>query len=144
LARALGRTAIEKDAIKEALFDSLGASGDDWSRRLSDAAFEVMFGLARTPDKVILEGNFRRDHGDRLLSIDPSPIEIFCRCPDDELLRRNRSRGQRHRAHPAISDADLVEMARCGPLALGGRLLEVDTSERGYAARALEWACDCL
>ena len=144
LAKSLDASLIEKDTIKEALYDSLGASGDDWSRRLSDAAFDVMFGLGRNPDKLILEGNFRREHGDRLRNIDPNPIEIFCRCPDEELLRRNNSRGQRHPAHPTISDEELLEMGRHGPLALGGRLLEIDTSERGYAARVLEWACDCL
>jgi hypothetical protein len=68
---------LAKDTIKECLFDSLGVGDRTWSRRLSDASFELMFRLAAaalgvTP-VLMIEGNFRPEHGPRIdgLAIDP-------------------------------------------------------------------------
>ena len=67
LARRLSRhfsvPLIYKDAIKEPLFDVLGAPNREGPRQLSNASFAVMFSILRdcltAGTDVILEGNFR-------------------------------------------------------------------------------------
>jgi predicted kinase len=131
---------IQKDAIKETLFDALGTGDVDWSRRLSEASFEMMFTLARGPGSKILEGNFRPDQKDRLLDLGASPIEIFCHCSPEELVRRFEGRAQeRHPGHHPLTREELVERAQYGPLDLGGPMLRVDTENPNAHDLAARW-----
>lgn len=144
LARALGHdlglNVVDKDTIKEALFDVLGTGDREWSRTLSRASFRVMTALATGMDAAILVGNFSMEAAPELADLDPPPIEIFCRCPNDELARRIKSR-RRHAGH--LDDATATEVARgvpsAHPLDLGGPLLEVDTSWEVSVAPIVEW-----
>ena len=73
LARALAETfgypLLSKDAIKESLFETLGAhltrdlDAPELSRLLSRAAMEVLWSLAPGCTQVILEANFRPRSG---------------------------------------------------------------------------------
>lgn len=129
LARHLGFALITKDAIKEALFDTLGAGDAAWSARLSDAAYEAMFALAPSLPQAVLEANFRPEHRSRLLALagDATLLEIHCLCPPEERRRRWNAR----RRHPGHLDADQPTPpppAASGPLGLGHDVLEVDTA----------------
>ena len=129
LAAELGLPLIEKDVIKEALFEVLGTGDRDWSRTLSTASFEVMLSLAGDLDAAVLVGNFSLETAPGLTKLSPPPIEIFCRCPTDELVRRIKKR-KRHPGH--LDDTTAREVSRgvpsAEPLNLGGPYLEVDTS----------------
>ncbi len=63
LATRRGACLCSKDEIKELLFDALGTGGADYSRRLSDASFALLFALLprllRPGRLLLLEGNFR-------------------------------------------------------------------------------------
>jgi predicted kinase len=63
LASRLRVPLLAKDAIKEPLLSTLGASDRAQSRRLSDASFAVLFTmaheLAAAGIDAIIEGNFR-------------------------------------------------------------------------------------
>jgi AAA domain len=65
LARQLRLPLIAKDAIKESLYDSLGADDEASSGRLGTAAFALLFALARVTlasgASLIVEGNFFTD-----------------------------------------------------------------------------------
>jgi predicted kinase len=136
LAQELGFPLLSKDAIKEALFDSLGHTCHDElasSRQLGAAAMELLWRLAGRCPTVVLEANFRSrspHERERLLELSPTPVEVYCRVPVDIAARRYGERGARGDHHPvhvlrSISPAALTEFQE--PLALGP-VLEVDTT----------------
>lgn len=147
LARALSRRlawpVIEKDAVKEALFDALGGGDRSWSRTLGQASYGVMLRLAAQglADGVscILEGNFDPARWSAPLAslITDSgcrALQVHCSCAPEMLLARVRERAlgaPRHRAH---ADELLLEELReaCDrdsqrPLGLPATLLALDT-----------------
>ena len=140
LAEELGLPVIEKDVIKEALFDVLGTGDREWSLELSRASFEVMTSLATEIEAAVLVGNFSLETAPGLAKLSPAPIEIFCRCPTDELVRRIKER-KRHAGH--LDDATVREVSRgvpsAEPLKLGGPYLEVDTSTGVMIEPIADW-----
>ncbi len=140
LAHELGFPLIDKDVIKEALFEELGTGNRDWSRTLSRASFRIMIELARRLDASILVGNFSAVSAPGVMELSPAPIEIFCRCPTEELVRRIKAR-KRHRGH--LDDVTVREVQRgtpsSQPLGLGGPFLEVDTSRVVEADGVIDW-----
>jgi hypothetical protein len=134
LARALGLPLISKDPITEAIADVLGPSGDlQWSSRLGAAAFEVMWAIARETVDSVLEGNFGPESVEHILTLPARPIEIYCSCRTDDVLRRFRERAPgRHPIHLGLAHHDRLKdrVATVPPSPLNiGPVLEVDTSE---------------
>ena len=140
LAPELGLPLVEKDVIKEALFDTLGTGDRKWSSTLSAATFEVMLAIASGFDAAMLDGNFSREATPRLESLSPPPIEIFCRCPTDELVVRLKAR-KRHAGH--LDETTIREVKRgvpsAEPLNLGGPVLEVDTTTHVELGPIVDW-----
>lgn len=140
LATELGLPLIDKDVIKESLFETLGTGDREWSRTLSRASFQTMVRMARHLDAAVLVGNFSLEMAPGLMELQPAPIEIFCRCPRDELVRRIKER-PRHAGH--LDDATAREVARGvasdEPLKLGGPYLEVDTSTGVVVEPIVNW-----
>jgi hypothetical protein len=141
LARLLDLPLLSKDVIKEALFDGHGDL--DWSRRLGAASFAVMLALLRQVPAAVAEAPFAPAVGAELLAICPRPIEVFCRCPGPEVMRRYLARaGTRHPGHLDHEMAAEIRARlerRPGPLGLGGPLLEVDTSREVDVGAVAEW-----
>ncbi len=106
---------ISKDALKEALHDTLAAelcSGDAesaslaLSRRLSGAAMELLWTVARGCPRVILEANFRPHSAherERIAALPGRKLELYCHCRPKEAMRRFALRAGRHQRHPAHS-----------------------------------------
>jgi len=117
LARALRWPRIEKDLIKESLFDTLGSGDRDRSRELSDASFAVMLRLAQrlVSDglSVVLEGNFRAMHCPPLRALHEQRhaalLQIVCGASPDLLLQRQEDRARHARRHPGHLDAQLTD-----------------------------------
>jgi predicted kinase len=126
LAQIFGYPLLSKDAIKESLFDSLGAhltrnldapeDAADLSRLLSRAAMEVLWSLAPECPQVILEANFRprSDHErERISGLQGRKLEVYCHCGPEEAARRFRERATKTDHHPAhsmkIISAELLE-----------------------------------
>ena len=143
LAAALGLPLIGKDLIKEALFDALGTGDRAWSRRLGAASFEVLYAVASTLPAVVLDANLGPEAGPRLRAPDADLIEVFCRCPPEEVERRFAARApRRHPGHVDHQLAPEVKAALAGgidPLRLGGPVLEVDSARPVDAARVAAW-----
>jgi predicted kinase len=61
LAAALGYALLAKNRIKETMDGAFGAPKPDraWSRRLVDAAMELLWALAADAPAVVIEANFR-------------------------------------------------------------------------------------
>jgi predicted kinase len=100
---------IAKDLIKEPLLDVLGAADAAQSRRLSDASFAALFGVARqlrlAGTGFLLEGNFRPGEHEPALrdALGPAAVaQILCRLPEPERLARLKAREAdptRHAGH---------------------------------------------
>jgi predicted kinase len=116
-----GWTVLAKDTIKEALFDTLGTRDRDWSRRLSDASFEMVFRLAEQAigceRVIVLEGNFRAaEHFSRVMRLaatrGASVLEVALAASGDVLEQRLRERAAAASRHAGHRDAELVDELR--------------------------------
>lgn len=145
LAAALGLPLLSKDVIKEALFDSLGWSDRDWSRRLGAASIAVLFrqleALLAAGQPCVIESIFQAEQdGPRLRALcaqhDILPIELRCVAAGALLVERIRARvaaGERHPGHvDEITVVELEGRLRAGPpalLELGGPCRTLDTTD---------------
>jgi len=138
LAARLGLPLVEKDEVKETLFDTLGVGDVEWSQRLGGAVYPLIFLFAHrllaANRPLIAEANFFRGDQERHFAALPPhrSVQIHCHAPLDVLLERYRSRPERHPGHlDRIRADELVERyesGRNGPLDLDGELIELDTS----------------
>ena len=134
LSARLGLPLIDKDAILEALFDSLGCPDRDERYRLSRASDEVLYVLAAASQSAVVVNWWDHDSSPaRLRGIASAVVEVFCDCPVDVAAARFEAR-RRHPGHhdPVRSPEDVAEGARRmretfqGPLGVGD-LVRVDT-----------------
>lgn len=152
LAPELGWPLLAKDAIKERLFDELGAGDRAWSQALGRVAFAVLYDTlgrllaAGTP--AVVDANLARGAAEPDVGGLPphAAIQVVCRAPADVLRarwRRRTTRGERHPGHlDAELEATLEETLRAGvhgALDVPGAVLELDTAVpvdvRALAAR---------
>ncbi len=155
---ALAWPLFAKDEFKELLFDSLGWSDRAHSKRMSAAAYALMFAaatqLARAQQPCILEGNFRWSEQQARFGVLAASgarfLQIFVTASPDVLAARFEARsGWRHPGH--VDEASAKEIVRelwempAQPLPLGCELIELrtDAAERSATscvARVREWA----
>jgi predicted kinase len=142
LGKALEFPVITKDDLKEAIAEPFATGDREWSRRLGQSAYTVLWTVTRhilsAGGGLVLESNFTRAGSEAALlevaTLTPARL-VLCRTADD--LRRQRfeeraARG-RHRVH--IDTAYLTEWdADDGEFLvdIGMPCLVVDTSD-GYA-----------
>jgi predicted kinase len=141
LARALGERlslpVIEKDALKEALYDTLGVGDVAWSQRLGTATYALIFSVAHAilgaGGSLIAEANFFRGNDEpRFAALPPCRVvQVHCQAPLEVLVERYASRTR----HPGHLDGDRVaelksrfESGLNGPLDLAAALIELDTT----------------
>lgn len=135
LADRLALPLLDKDAILEALFDSLGCTGPDDRSRLSRASDEVLFGLAGSTRDAVLVSWWHPDAAGRLAAAGEHVVEVHCDCPvevaGERFVRRSRHLGHLdHLRTPAEHRASLQEAARVSPGPLGmGELVTVATGQ---------------
>lgn len=137
LARELGLPLVTKDAIKEALFDTLGARDREWSRALGRAAFAVISvwleAELRAGRSVIAEANFdARTAGAGFARLPAHrTFQIHCTAPREVLLARYSAR-VRHPGHLDGAVLPELEVGVAGrgwePLDLPGERVELDTA----------------
>lgn len=128
---------IEKDTIKEALFDALGTGDLAWSQRLGPPTFGVMLALAeeslRAGASLVLEANFVRGGqvAGRIAALPARFVQVHCTAPLDVLVERY-GRRERHPGHVDSERIDAlreaVESGRHEPLDLPGETIRLDTS----------------
>jgi predicted kinase len=137
LAARLRLPLIAKDTIKEALFDGLGAGDLAWSRRLGEATYLAMLGLAEDAvgggASIVLEANFVRGgrFATRLAALPAHFVQVHCDAPLEVLVDRYTGR-DRHPGHVDSERIDAlreaVETGRHEPLDLPGQTIRLDTS----------------
>lgn len=146
LAEALpGFVRLEKDALKEALFEA-GDAAAVGSRGLSDAAMELLWALVPKSPRAIVEANFRTSDArerERFAELKGEKLEVHCWCSAEIAMRRFAARAEgRHPAHSVkelslrvyeeseapFGSAPLIRLDTTGPVDLPRLLEEV----RGY------------
>lgn len=133
-----GFALIQKDVLKEALFEGGAAGG---SRGLSDASMGLLWALAPKCPRVILEANFRtRDarERERFAALEAEKLEVHCWCPVEVAMRRFAARAAgRHPAHSVTELSREVYEESEQPFGLGP-VIRVDTTEKVDLTRVLE------
>ena len=126
---------IDKDAILESLFDSLGSPDSEARTRLSRASDEVLYRLAEASHASILVNWWNHDSApQRLRDIATSIVEVHCDCPVEVAAERFQARRRRPGHHDGDRSAEEVKdgITRLrdnyrGPLGVG-ELVRIDTS----------------
>lgn len=135
LADRLRLPLVAKDAIKETLFDRLGAGDLEASRRLGQASFDLLFLVAAellgSGRSLVVEGNFSR--AEPFLALPPARlVQVHVSAPAAILAERFRTRADRHPGHPdAEYEPEILARTARGdwePLPLPGEVLRIDTT----------------
>lgn len=102
---------INKDEIKELLFDFLGTKDEEWALRLGSSSFELTYLLAeklcQTRNAFIIEGNYDNKYAAKTFNAIKSKynyriLQIYCHAEVDVLYDRYMERdnsGERHPGH---------------------------------------------
>jgi predicted kinase len=145
LAEAFNLPFINKDEIKELLFERLGWSDRSWSKLLSLASYDLLFyyteSQLRVGHSLIVESNFDASvHTRRFLDLKEKygfvAFEIQCQAEGEVLLQRFKRRadsGERHPGHvDQVTITELRDTLRKGeqpPLGLGREVFKIDTTD---------------
>lgn len=135
---------INKDTIKESLFDTLGIKDREWSKKLGVASYGVLYrfleSLLAASCSVIVESNFKAEidskiFGDLRKKYDFDLLQLLCKTEGNILFERFKKRwesGERHEGHVDdqnyVEFKDLLMKGDCQPLNLEGKVLNVDTT----------------
>jgi predicted kinase len=136
---------ITKDGIKEILFDDLGWSNREWSKKLGVASYSIihyfMDSIMPTGSSFIVESNFKPEFEtkeilDRVTKYNYLPLQIMCQCDGQILLERFKKRsesGERHPGHCDNSNYDefkeILLKGKFEPMNIGGDVIVFDTTD---------------
>jgi len=145
LATRLHMPFLYKDGIKETLFDTLGWSDREWSRKLGVATYALLFHVLEMElaagRSLVVESNFDAERaGPSFLALRERysfhPVQVCCVADGAVLLERFRSRAatnERHPGHvetPSMAEFEPVLLrGRLDPLPLDSSVIEVDTTD---------------
>lgn len=145
LARELALPLFVRDDIKEHLFDTLGWSDREWSKKLGLASWTILHHLIaemlQAKQSLVVESNFRNEFDrDRFLALKAryacQTLQVLCQAGERVLLERFTRRAGSPERHPGHVDhlncdeiADRLRQGQWGALDIGGPVLTVDTSD---------------
>ena len=147
LSDALPIVVLEKDAVKETLFDAVGEGDGEWSKKLGGATFALLKMLVESHLKagqsVVVESTFQPEFDapwlDRLKErFDIDVLELHCHTDADTALSRYSQRidsDERHAGHLAsmTRNAHVEELREryesYGPITAGDELIRMDTTD---------------
>ncbi len=136
---------MNKDGIKETLFDSLGWKDREWSKRLGAASMDLLFlfaeGQLRAGRSCVVESNFYPEFDtERFLDLARKcpykPFQVLCTTDAETLAGRYRGRAESGERHPGHVDHMLFKeldvkalQSKHGALEIGGQVVRVDTTD---------------
>jgi predicted kinase len=144
LARTLGLPFLSKDLFKESLFDSLGGSDREWSRRIGQASTQLLFrcaeALLEAGKSCALESNFYPQWDtaplrDLQTRFGCRFVQVVCSAETAVLVDRFTRRAHSGDRHPGHADAFALDELiprivneRWDALDLDGPVIHVDTT----------------
>lgn len=138
---------IEKDSIKELLFDSLGWSDREWSKKLGKATYELMDYFIeqqlRNGNSVIVESNFKAEFDSMKFKqwkdeFNCDITQLLCHAHRSILYDRFMIRAINGERHPGHADVDSLEEWKSyfadpknvpEPLDVDSRVKRIDTTD---------------
>lgn len=145
IAPELGLPLLDRDELKDAMFDVLGWSDRAWSRRVGATSWELVYLFAHTllsaRCSLVLDSNFdRRRHPERLRRLkEDAPhrlVEVCCSTAPGVNWERFHARwrsGGRHPGHVPGQTDPASEPRELGsnivPVGVADVLIEVDTTD---------------
>ena len=146
LSQALNLPLISKDDVKDILFDTLGWKDRQWSMKLGEASFEILFHLLECQLKAnksaVVETAFiPQYHNERFLDLlgkyDFRPMHIVCTADYKVLYERFIKRTKSNERHPGHVDhlmtydqfVNLLSERKYASLDIEGSILEIDTTD---------------
>lgn len=136
---------ISKDGVKELLFDSLGWSDREWSKKLGLASYDVVYyfstALLSSGKSFVVESNFKPENdtakfNDLISRFDCFPIQVLCWANGEVLFERFKKRSESNERHPGHVDTknynefkESLLRGKYDPLDIGGKVIEVDTTD---------------
>ena len=109
LANKFNLPLINKDEIKELLFDCLGTKDEKWAVRLGVTSFELLYlfveKLCQTGNDFIVEGNFEDKFATKVFSnlkmkYNYKILQLYCHAPEEILYKRYIERDNSGKRHP--------------------------------------------
>jgi predicted kinase len=153
LAQKLGLPFLGKDVFKEILFDHLGWSDREWSRRLGAASMDLLYqsaaALLQAGQSVALEANFyAKWDTPKLLELAEMSgcrfVQVVCTASKSTLAERYRRRSLSRERHPGHTESEQLEetiaqllTGKSEALALEGPVISID-AERWPSSAILE------
>ena len=147
LSEALPVVVLEKDAIKETLFDAVGEGDREWSKKLGGATFALLRMLVESHLKagqsVVAEAAFWHEHEgpwlDRMRErYDFDTLELHCHASPEIVVQRFTGRAEsedRHSGHQSGMSREALEgelrgqIERYGPVTAGEGLVRINTTD---------------
>lgn len=138
---------LSRDDFKERLFDRLGWRDREWSRQLGVASWDLLWHAVECQlaagKAAIAESNFNGPLAtakvrELAARYDFAPVQINCVTAGAVLVERHRRRAESGERHPGHVDylesvraelRDTLLRGRYEPLAIGGRTIELDTTD---------------
>ena len=136
---------FNKDGIKELLFDTLGWSDREWSKRVGAATYAILYHVMERQlaagASFIVESNFHAAQDtERFQALQEicrfTPFQVNCTADGDVLYERFKERAESGERHPGHDDAmsidefeEILRRGRHDPLDIGGDVYEVDMTD---------------
>ena len=147
LAAELRLPLVSRDDIKERLFESIGWSDREWSKRLGGASWELLYWFVETQlaagRSCIVESNFDPERDSERMNafadrFGARLVQIHCYAAGDVLIDRFLSRFESGERHPGHVDHITIDeyrvrllAAKPEPLEIDGTTLIIDTTDPG-------------
>lgn len=147
LVEALPVVVLEKDAIKETLFDAVGEGDREWSKKLGGATFALLRMLVESHLKVgqsvVAEAAFWSEYERPWLDgmkekYDFDTLELHCHADPEIVMERFVRRAdsdERHSGHQSGMSREALEgvirgqIERYGAVTAGDGLVRIDTTD---------------
>lgn len=136
---------ITKDSIKEIIFDNLGWSDREWSRKVGGTSNKLLVyfldSMLTSKRPLIIESNFKPEFDtkpilEKVAKYGYFPIQIMCQCDGQVLFERFKKRSESGERHPGHCDQknydefkETLLKGKIEPMDIGGEVIIFDSTD---------------
>ncbi|EKD33327.1 MAG: hypothetical protein ACD_76C00045G0013 [uncultured bacterium] len=145
LAQDLNLPFINKDGIKEILFDNFGWKDRKWSVKIGGTSYDVLYyiveSMLKAGKSLVIESNFEPKFANRKLldlkkKYNFTTFQIRCITDGKILFNRFKKRAKSKDRHPGHVDSKrfdeykhVLSKGQIKPLKVGGKMIDLNTSD---------------